>query len=300
MIRSRLSIAAWTLVTCAALCLAGRAEAQTKPIKLMVPFPAGGPTDTSARLVAQGMSAKLGQPVVIENQGGAGGTIGARQVVNAAPDGNTLLVVAAANTFGMQPLLYRLDYDPAKVFAPVATTVVDPLVLALAPTVPFKTVQELVQYAKANPGKLKYGSAIGIGPHFMMELFKVRSGANIVHVPYRGSGLIISDLIGGQVQMTMSGKSILLPHIQTGKIKSVAVTSAERWPELPDVPTLIEAGYLDVPYDTLFGVVAPAATPAAVIRRLNAAINDGLRSPDIVAGLAKLGIDPKLSTPEEF
>jgi tripartite-type tricarboxylate transporter receptor subunit TctC len=299
MIRARrvlaMAVAAWLVP------VAGQGQTfPDKPIKLVVPFPAGGPTDTSARLVAQGLSSKLGQSVIVENQGGAGGTIGARQVVNAAPDGTTLLVVAAANTFGMVPQLYRLDYEPAKAFAPVATTVVDRQVLVVGTSVPAKTVRELVQYAKANPGKLNYGSAIGIGPHFMMEMFKIKSGINVVHVPYRGSGPIISDVIGGQIQMTMSGKSVLLPHIETGKMRAVAVTAAERWPELPDVPTLFEAGYLDAPYDTLFGIVAPAGTPAPVIRKLNAAINDGLHSPEIRAGFAKLGIDPKTGTPEEF
>jgi tripartite-type tricarboxylate transporter receptor subunit TctC len=271
-----------------------------KPIKLVVPFPAGGPTDTSARLVAQGMASRLRQSVVVENQGGAGGTIGTRQVATARPDGYTLLVVAAGNTFGMVPQLYKLDYDPVKAFAPVGTTVVDRQVLVVTPSVPVKSVQELVQYAKANPGKLNYGAAIGIGPHFILELFKIKSGTNIVHVPYRGGGPMIADLLGGQIQLTMQGKSTLLPHIQAGKLRAVAVTSAERWPELPDVPSLVEAGYLDAPYDTLAGVVAPAGTPAAIIARLNAAINEGLQSPEIRASFAKLGIDPKTGTPEDF
>jgi tripartite-type tricarboxylate transporter receptor subunit TctC len=270
------------------------------PLKLVVPFPAGGPTDTSARLVAQGMSARLGQPIVIENQGGAGGAIGARQVATSAADGYTLLIVSAAHTFGTQPLLTKLDYDPFKTFVPVGMAVVDRQVMVMNPSLPMKTLAELVQYAKANPGKLNNGAAIGIGPHFIMELFKIKAGVNIVHVPYRGSAPIISDLIAGQIQLTMSGKSVLLPHIQAGKMRAVAVTSEKRWPELPDVPTLVEAGYLDYPYDTMSGIVVRAGTPPAVIAKLNAALNEGLALPEIRAGFAKLGIDPMPGTPEEF
>ncbi len=271
-----------------------------KPIRLIAPFPAGGPTDTTGRIVAQGLSSRIGQSVIVENQAGAGGTIGARQVANATPDGYTLLMVAAANTFGTAPLLYKLDYDPIRVFTPVATVVVDKQVMVANASLPVKDARELAAYAKAHPGHLNYGAAIGIGPHFLMELFKRKAGLDIVHVPYRGSGPIISDLIGGQIQLTMSGKSVLLPHVQTGKAKAIAVTAAERWPELPQVSTLVEAGYMDAPYDTLFGVVAPTGTPAAVIDKLNAAINDGLRSADVRASFTRLGIEPKITTPAEF
>src|SRR5262245_10106138 len=167
---------------------AGAAHAQGYPdrsIKLVVPFPAGGATDTTARLVAQRLQASLGQTIVIENQGGAGGTIGTRQVARAAPDGYTLLM-GSIGTFGSQPLLYRLDYDPYKAFVPVATLVIDQLVLVAGPSLQVKTIGELVQYARANPGRLNYGNAIGIGPHLVAELFKIKSGTNIIHIPYRG------------------------------------------------------------------------------------------------------------------
>jgi tripartite-type tricarboxylate transporter receptor subunit TctC len=289
--------------TIMAIGLASLAQAQSfpeRPIKLVVPFPPGGGTDTSARLVAQAMSSRLGQSVVIENQSGAGGIIGARQVVTASPDGYTLLMVAAANTFGTVPLLYKLDYDPLKAFVPVAMAAIERQVLVVAPSLPVKTLQELVEYAKANPGKLNYGSAIGIVPHFLMELFKIKSGADILHVPYRGAAPMITDLLAGQIQMTINAKSALLANIQAGKLRPLAVTSAERWRELPEVPTMIEAGYLDDPYDTLFGLVAPAGTPAAVIDKLNAAVNAGLGSPDMRASFARLGIEPKIGTPAEF
>jgi tripartite-type tricarboxylate transporter receptor subunit TctC len=298
MLTSRLILA--IIVSLVGVTVAGAQSYPTRPIRLVVPFPAGGPTDTSARLVAQGMAAKLGQPIVIENQAGAGGAIGARQVASAAPDGYTLMIVSAAHTFGTQPILTKLDYDPFKTFVPVGMTVVDRQVMVMNPSLPMKTLAELVQYAKANPGKLNNGAAVGIGPHFIMELFKIKAGVNIVHVPYRGSAPIITDLIAGQVQLTMSGKSVLLPHIEAGKMRAIAVTSAKRWSELPDVPTLVEAGYLDFPYDTMSGIVTRAGTPAAVIAKLNAAINEGLAQPDVRAGFAKLGIDPNPGTPEEF
>jgi tripartite-type tricarboxylate transporter receptor subunit TctC len=270
------------------------------PIKLVVPFPAGGPTDTSARLVARGLQSKIGQTVVVENQGGAGGSIAAKAVATAAPDGYTLMMVAAAHTFGTQPLLTKLGFDPVKTFAPIAMAVADRQVLVINPSLPTKTLAEFVAYAKANPGKLNYGTAVAIGPHFISALFIRKAGVNIVHVPYRGSAPAIADLIGGQVQMSMSGKSVLLPHIRAGRVRAIAVTSAERWKELPNVPSLYAAGYLDEPYDTLFGVVAPMGVPKPIVDKLNKAINEGVRSPEVLAALAKLGIDPMTGTPEEF
>ena len=216
---------------------AGRAQAQIlpgQPIKMVVPFPAGGATDTAARLVAQRLQLGLGQTVVVENQGGAGGTIGARQVATAAPDGYTLMM-GSVGTFGSHPLLYKLDYDPVKAFAPVATAVVDKGVLVAGPALPVKTIQELVAHAKANPGKLNYGNAIGIGPHFVTEMFKLKSGVDIVHIPYRGGAPMITDLLAGQIQMTVNGKSVLLPHIQAGKVR--AARGHQRASAGPNCPT---------------------------------------------------------------
>lgn len=281
----------------------GGATADTYPdhaIKMVVPFPAGGATDTAARLVARGMSTVLGQTVVIENQGGAGGTIGTRQVVGAAPDGYTLLATGATNTFATAPLLYKLDYDPVKALVPVGLTTVDPGALVVTASLPVNTIHDLVRLAKESPGKLNYGSSIGIGPHFIAELFKINAGVNIVHVPYRGGAPMITDLVAGQVQMTVNGKSVLMPHIQSGKLKALAVTGPARWRELPDVPTLVEADYLKEPYDSLFGIVAPGGTPHEIIAKLNAAINQGLKSPEVVEGLAKIGIEPNPGTVQDF
>jgi tripartite-type tricarboxylate transporter receptor subunit TctC len=277
-------------------------HAQSYPnrtIKLVVPFPAGGATDNAARLVAQRLQSSLGQSVIIENQGGAGGTIGTRQAAGAAPDGYTLLM-ASIGTFGSMPLLYKLDFDPQRAFAPVATVVIDKSALVVRPSLPVKTIGELVTYAKAHPGTLTYGSAIGIGPHFIAELFKIKSGTDIVHIPYRGGAPMVADLVAGQIDMTVNGKSVLLPQIQAGKLRALAVSAGERWSELPDVPTLVETGYMDAPYDTVFGVLAPAGTPAAVIEKLNATINEGLRSPEVRTLLAKIGIEPIIMTPREF
>ncbi len=299
MMRGRILV---LLIVAASIAMTGVAQSQTypvKPIKLIVPFPAGGATDTTARLVAQRLQLGLGQSVIIENQGGAGGSIAAKQVALAQPDGYTLMI-GSLSTFGTHPVLYKLDYDPMKAFAPVASAVVDKLVMVAGPSLPVKTVQELVAHAKANPGKLNYGNAIGIGPHFTVEMFKIKSGTDIVHIPYRGGAPMIADLIAGQIHMTINGKSVLLPHIQGGKVRALAVTSGRRWADLSDVPTMLELGYMDKPYDTLFGVVAPAGTPAAIVARLNATINEGLRSAETRAALDKLGIEPLVSSPAEF
>ena len=286
-----------------ALSAVGVAHAQSypaKPIKLVSPFPAGGPNDATARIAARVMQARLGQTVVVENIGGAGGTIGARTVATAAPDGYTLLLVSVANNWGTQPVLYKLGFDPMKTLAPVASFVTDRQLMVANLSVPFGNATELVAYSKANPGKLNYGAPIGIGTHFVMELFKIRSGANIQHVPYRGSGPIIADVIGGQVQLMMTGKSVLLPLVQSRKLRAIAVSASKRWPELPDVGTLGEAGYLDAAYDTIYGIAAPLGTPADVIQKLNATINDGLRSDEVRVSLDKLGIEPMITSVAEF
>src|SRR5262249_32030103 len=161
------------------------------------------------------------------------------------------------------------------------------------------TIDELVAYAKANPGKMNYGSSIGIGPHFVCELFKLAAGVDILHVPYRGGGPMITDLVAGQVQMTVNGKSVLLPHIQSGKLRALAVTGDKRWPELPNVPTFIETGYLKGTYDSVFGMAAPVGTPAPIIEQLNRAINEGMKMPDVKEGLAKVGIEPNPGTVQD-
>jgi tripartite-type tricarboxylate transporter receptor subunit TctC len=270
-----------------------------RPIKLVVPFPAGGANDTIGRLVAQHLSSSLGQPVIIENQAGAGGTTGTKMVANAHPDGHALLL-AAVSTLCIAPLLYPLDYDPAKAFAPVATLATEAQTLVVIPSVPAQSLQELVRYAKANPGMLNYGAATGIAPHLMMELLKSKAGIDIVHIPYRGGAPVISDLLGGQIHATINNKSVLLPLVKDGRLRALAVNSFNRWPELPDIPTLRESGFANIPSESWFGILAPSLTPAKVIEQLDGAIGEALKSPDIRAGFAKLGIDTKAGGPQQF
>jgi tripartite-type tricarboxylate transporter receptor subunit TctC len=287
----------------ATLALASAARAQSfpdHPIKVVVSYPAGGPTDTVARVVTQNLAADLGQSMIVENQAGAGGRIGTKAVARAAPDGYTLLL-GGSNNNAMAPALYKnLDFDPMKDFAPVAALATESLVLVVHPSVPAKTLPELVRYAKDNPGKLTSGAAVGIAPHLLLEFFRVRTGTDIVFVPYKGAAPAITDALGGQIQVHVSAKSVLLPLIKTGKLRAMAVTSAERWPELPDVPTMRESGFAGFPTAQWFGLMAPAGTPADVIGKLNAAVNARLKAADTTAALAKLGLEPRVLSPQDF
>jgi tripartite-type tricarboxylate transporter receptor subunit TctC len=279
------------------------ASAQTfpdRPIKLLVPYPAGGPTDTVARSITQVLTTDLGQSVIVENQAGAGGRLAMKTVARAAPDGYTLLL-GGTNNNGITPAVYKdLDFDAAKDFAPVAAVASDSLVLVVNPNVPAKTLVELVAYAKANPGKLTSGGGIGISPHFMLEFVRVKSGTNIQFVPYRGAAPAMTDTISGQIQIHASAKVLLLPQIQAGKLRALVVASAQRWPELPDVPTLKEAGMDGFPPDVWYGLLAPAGTPAPVIAKINSAVNARLKTPEMVASLAKLSLDARPLTPQQF
>jgi tripartite-type tricarboxylate transporter receptor subunit TctC len=288
-----------------ALLLAGiiGAPAQSYPdrsIKVVVPYPAGGPTDTIARAVTQSAAAALGQSIVIENQAGAGGRIALKQVANAAPDGYTLLM-GGTNNNAITPAVYKdLDFDAVKDFAPVAAVAIDLLGVVVHPSVPVKTLKELAAYAKANPGKLTSGGGVGIAPHFLLEFIRVNSGANIVFVPYKGAAPALTDAIAGQIQMHSTAKSVILPQIQAGKLRGLAVQGDKRWPELPDVPTLAEAGFDGFPPAVWYGFLAPAKTPTAVIAKLNVAINQQVKTPEVQATFAKLGIETRSLSPQEF
>jgi len=287
----------WKSITVAVAVLAAGiagASAQSYPdrsIKLAVPYPAGGPTDTIARAVTQNLSGALGQSIVIENQSGAGGRIALKQVANAAPDGYTLLM-GGTNNNAITPAVYKdLDFDAVKDFAPVAPVAIDLLGVVVHPSVPARTLAELAAYARANPGKLTSGGGVGISPHFLLEFIRVKSGANIVFVPYKGAAPALTDAIAGQIQMHSTAKSVLLPQIKAGKLRALAVQGAKRWPELPDVPTLSEAGFDGFPEGLWYGFLAPAKTPPAVIAKLNAAINQQVKTPEVQAAFAKLGIE---------
>jgi tripartite-type tricarboxylate transporter receptor subunit TctC len=279
----------------------GRAEGYPeRTIKIVVPFPAGGPTDVAARLVAQSLSDGLRANVIVENRAGAGGRIGAQVVALAPADGYTLLL-GGTNVNAITGALYQnIGFDPIKSFAPVAAIYADSLALAVSPLVPADTSQELVRYAKANPGKLKYGAPPGIYTHFAGEFFKVKTGTDILFVPYKGGAPALTDVLGGHIDMVFGNKSTLLALFKDHKLKALAVTSKVRWPELPQTPTMEEVGVSGFPPEVIFGLLAPAGTPAAIIRQLNDAIDERLRSAEVRASLDAIGVEARIGTVEEF
>ncbi len=288
----------------AAVGAADHAAAQSYPdrlIKMVVPYPAGGPIDLTARLVAQRLGPILGQTVIIENRGGAGGALGSKAAAAAEPDGYTLLF-GNASALVVGPAVYRFrDYDTLKHFTPVAKVTEGYEVLVVAPDFPPQNVQELIAYAKANPGKLNFGS-MGYGnlTHLVAELFKLRTGTDFVHVPYKGSPDAVAGIVTGQVHILFGEVAGLLPLVREGKIRALGVSSVARNALAPELPTLIEGGLPDFIALTFTGVVAPAGTPPAIVSRLNAAINDSVKSPEIVAALAKLGAEVRPGSAEEF
>ncbi len=269
------------------------------PIKLIVPFGAGGPPDVAARIIGAYISEHLG-PVVVENHVGAGGTLAARLVATSPPDGYTLLA-GTAGSLSISPQLYKdAGIDPVKQFAAVALVSSAPLVLAVQKSVPAHSVKELVAYAKANPGKLNYGAVIGTPPHLSGEMFKHITGANIVFVPYRSAAQATTDVLSGHMNMTFEGTTAISPFIKSGQLRALAVTSAQRIPELPDVPTMDELGYPGMPPDSWQAIVAPAGTPAAVIERINAVVNQGLATPELRQKITKLGGEPEPKSVADF
>jgi tripartite-type tricarboxylate transporter receptor subunit TctC len=272
-----------------------------RPVKIIVPTPPGGPVDVVGRLTANDLQNALGQAFVVENRSGAGNTIGSKDAAAATPDGYTLLYSAASGLI-IAPLLHPdAGYDPLTSFDPIAIVGESPSILVVNPAVPAKTVQELVAYAKANPGKVNFSSGgIGVLPHLIGELFKSRAGIDIVHVPYKGGGPSITDLLAGNVQMTFENSSVLLPLIQSGALRALAVTTQKRIPQLPDVPTMIESGFPDFVTVAWTGLLAPAHTPEPIIKKLNATINQGLKTPEFAGALAKISVDPRGGTPEDF
>jgi len=279
------------------------AQAQSfpdRPIKIIVPYPAGGPSDTVARIAAQGLSAEIGQAAIVENVAGAGGKVGTKAVTRAAPDGYTLLI-GSSNEYAITPALSgNLDFDPTKELVPVAAVATDSNALVVNPSLPVQTLGDLVRYAKDHPGQLNAGSTIGIAPHLMIAFFRARTGADIQFIPYKGGAPAIADVVAGQIQINVSAKAVLLPLIKAGRLRALAVASAERWPELPDVPTLRESGLDGYPTDIWFGLMAPEGTPAAVIAKINAAENAGLASAESQAAIRKLGMQPRRMNADEF
>ncbi len=281
-----------------AIAPAGTQPYPNRPIRIIVPTPAGGPVDVMARLLANALS--LGQNAIVENRAGAGNTLGSRAAAAADPDGYTLLVSAASGLI-MSPMVYKnAGYDETS-FAPVALVAETPQVLVAYPGAPFGSVAELVAYAKANPGSLNYSTGgAGTLPHLTAELFKQISGADIVHVPYKGGGPALTDVVAGQIQMTFDTVGTSLQFIRDGRLKALAVSNRTRLAELPDVPTMPELGYAAINSGAWVALLAPLGTPPAIIARLNQATNAALRSSVMKEALQRLSAQPRGGTPEDL
>lgn len=282
----------------------GAVMAQSWPsraISLVVPFPAGGTTDVLARAIGLELSKSLGQPVIVESKPGAGATLGADFVAKSKADGHILLMGAVHHTIASS-VYKKLPYDFQKDFAPVSTVALVPNVLVINPTVtPVKSAQELVAYAKAYPGKLAFGSnGNGTAQHLIGSQFEVMGGVNILHVPYKGSGPLTTDLLGGQIAMSFDTMTPVLPHIKAGKLRALAVTTARRSSALPDVPTLDESGMKGFNLGTWFGILAPAATPREIVAKLNAEVVRIVNSPDFRKKMEEIGAEPIGNTSEQM
>jgi tripartite-type tricarboxylate transporter receptor subunit TctC len=272
-----------------------------KPIRFVVPYAPGGNTDILARLLGQKLSEAWGQQVIIDNRPGAAGTVGAELVARAPADGYTLIMGSFGNIIVANSLYKNLKYDPFRDFASIALVSLPPGILVENPAVPAQNVRELIAYAKSNPGRLNYGSpGSGAWNHLFFELFNASAGISIVHVPYKGIAPAVVDLLGGQVQLAISAFPTALPHIRSGKLRALAVTSAKRSGLMTDVPTVAESGLAGYEAAGWFGVLAPAGTPPAVVAKLNAEINRILELPEVKASLASDGAEPAGGTPAQM
>jgi tripartite-type tricarboxylate transporter receptor subunit TctC len=273
----------------------------TKPITLIIPFPPGGSTDIVGRIIGEGLSKELGQPVVVDNRGGAGGTVGSGVLAKAAPDGYTI-GIGSTSTHAVGPAtLPKVAYDPIKDFVPISLVAETPYVLAVNPKVEARTVAELVTFAKANPGKLNYGSAgVGSTTHLAAAMFANAAALKMEHIAYKGNGPATTALMGGEVQMLMGSMPAVLSQIKAGSIRALAVGTVRRSPELPDVPTMQQAGIAGYEAALWLGVIAPAGTPEAVTRRLQEAIVKVVKDPDVAKRLRANGAEPTTNTPAEF
>ncbi len=289
------------LVAGATSCLSGLNWAQARPLRLVVPFPPGGATDITARALSDGLARQLGVPVVVENRAGAGGSLGMAEVARAPADGTTL-GVATLSTHGVNPAVYqKLPYDPLKDFAPVTELVKAPGVLVVNPTLPATNVAELVRHLKANPGRVSYASpGNGTIGHMWAELFKSTTGTFMLHIPYRGAGPALQDLLGGQVAVYFDQVASSLPHIQAGRLRALAVSWSQRLDVLPQVPTYAEAALFANNDPSWFGLVAPAGTPPSTVARLQAAVAQTLKEPAVRARLTAQGLYPSGTLPDEF
>jgi tripartite-type tricarboxylate transporter receptor subunit TctC len=273
----------------------------SKAIKLIVPFPAGGTTDILARSIANELTRSFGHPVVVENRAGAGGNIGADAVAKSAPDGYTLLM-GTVGTHGINSGLYaKMPYDAVKDFAPITIVAAVPNMLVVHPSLPVKTVKDLIDLAKANPGKITFASSgAGTSIHLSAELFKTMAGVNMLHIPYKGSAPALTDLAGGQVNIMFDNMPSALPLVKGGRLRAIAVTTLKRSPAMPDLPTIAESGLPGYDASSWFAVLAPAGTPRDIVMKLNAAIVKSLGTPEMKEKLSSQGAEPVGNTPEQF
>jgi tripartite-type tricarboxylate transporter receptor subunit TctC len=271
-----------------------------KPLRIIVPSSTGGAVDGLARLVAQ-MSASLGQQVLADNRPGANGAIGLELAAKAPADGYTM-VLGFLGPLAVNPGLYKkLPYDPVKDFAPISLVAESPLLIVAHPSLPARSVKELIQLAKTRPGQITYGTGgTGTGGHLTIELFKITAGVDLLHVPYKGVGPALTDVLAGHISLMTSSPISSQPHVKSGRLRGLAVTGRARSPALPEVPTMIESGIANFESTTWFGVLAPAGTPPAIVTRLNTEINNLLRQPEVREQIARLGADPAGNTPDQF
>jgi len=288
-----------TLSVAFALHAYGQDAWPTRPVRMILPFPPGGGTDILGRLIAERLSAGIGQPVVTENRGGAGGNVGAEAAARSAPDGYTIVLVAPS--LAISPTLYsKINYDPVKDFAPISLVATVPNVMVTQPSLPGQ-LQEFIAFVKAKPGALNFGSGgAGTSNHLAGELFNIVTGARLVHVPYKGVNLAMQDVLAGNVHLVFIGIPAAAPHIKAAKLRALAVVAPQRSSALPDVPTVAEAGLKDFEVTTWYGILAPAGTPRPVVKRLNAELVKIMHAPEMKEKLTATGTEPLTSTPEEF
>ena len=300
---SRLLSAAAVLVSAFVWPLAGLSQGSypERPIRLVVPFAPGGVTDTSGRVIAEALSKRLGQQVFVENKPGASGNIGTQSVAAAAPDGYTL-VLAFDGTMVINPFVFAsVPFDTLKDFVPVGKIGDATLIIVANPAFPAKTLQELIAVSKKEPKGVAYGtSGVGGTPHIAGELLNQRTGANLVHIPYKGGGQAMGDALGGNIPLVFTAVAGAMPHLKSGKLVPIAVSSSTRSPSLPNTPTFIESGVRDFDVSSWVGILAPAKTPRAIIERLNRELNAALKDPEVVEKLAGMGITATPGTPEQF
>lgn len=272
----------------------------SKPIKILIGYPPGGSVDATARVIAERLSPVLGQPVITDHRPGATGNIAGGVLAKASPDGYTLYMGTSINTVSVS-LFKELPYDPVRDFAPIYKAVTAPNILVVHSSVPAKNVKELVAYAKANPGKVSYGTTgPGSSPHLCAALLSTLAGIEMLHVPYKGGAQVMTDLLSGQINILFSNPTSVMQHVHSGRIRALAVTTVERFSELPDMPTMIEEGFPGFDLAAWYGVIAPAGTPKEIVNRLNSEIGKILEKPDVKRILAKQGLEAQRSTPEQF